>query len=84
MRVGWGGTWPPRSATCAEQLRAPGERDIGGDHPGLCFCRFASVKQKSGEDCSGKSPNMHVAVAVRNMDLETCCKVASRKGDGHE
>lgn len=25
-----------------------GEKDLGDDHPGLCFCRFAFVKQKSG------------------------------------
>lgn len=50
-----------------------------------------SNKSRAG-DCSGKSPNMHVAVAVRNMDLESstclgqpsCSRVASRKYDGHE
>lgn len=38
--------------------------------PGLCFCRFASRQTKSRTgDLAGKSPNMQVAVPVRNMVL---------------
>src|SRR5437763_1450562 len=57
----------------------PGWRLGGGEY--CTYCRmdnlfvlgFVSaglppVKQSRAGDCSGKSPNMHVAVAVRNMD----------------
>jgi hypothetical protein len=37
---------------------------------GFVSAGLLSVKQSRAGDCSGKSPNMHVTVAVRNMDWE--------------
>jgi hypothetical protein len=35
---------------------------------GFVSAGLLSVKQSWAGDCSGKSPNMHVTAAVRNMD----------------
>jgi hypothetical protein len=66
----------PRDLRLAAEQLDPGGKARRGEETtifvsfraGLCFCRFAPVKQSRARDCSGKSPNMHVAVAVRNMD----------------
>jgi hypothetical protein len=62
---------------------------------GFVSAGLLSVKQSRAGDGSGKSPNMHVAVAVRNMgwgfekfpaSWGTFCDLESlaREEDGHE